>query len=287
MLSLKQTLLLNGISSGGTGIGLIAFASQVRELFEATSTGPFIATGVFFVAFALLVLFTAMQAKIKASLVNAVTFLDVSWVVLSIVLATSTWGSISMLGSSAIIVVAAWVGMMALLQIRGVKLLRLSTTAPSLFTAAMLTLTTASTSGQIVVPNDAKYATAVNVVEQFLEGVQKKNSAMVNAALDSAVIWDQPGNNRFSGVKNNAKEVFAMFGGMLKMTDRTLELTDSKILAQNDKQVVCLLQWKAYQAGGALLQVSNVDVYTVEKNKITNVVIYTSDIRQEDLFWGK
>lgn len=53
----------------------------------------------------------------------------------------------------------------------------------------------------------------------FLEGVQKKNSAKVATANDSLVVWNQPGSNRFSGIKNNAKEVFAMFGGMLKMTD--------------------------------------------------------------------
>jgi hypothetical protein len=57
--------------------------------------------------------------------------------------------------------------------------------------------------------------------------------------LDSLVVWNQPGSNCFPGIKSNAEGVSTMFGGMVKLTVRSLELTERKILAQNGSQVVC------------------------------------------------
>jgi hypothetical protein len=132
MLSLKSTLLLNGVSSGATGMGLILFAKKVAELFGAQSTVAFIETGVFFVAFATLVLYTALQKEIKVSLVKAITWIDISWVCFSIVIVANTWGAITFLGSAATIAVAGWVSIMAYLQNRGVKLLRMAETSSNI-----------------------------------------------------------------------------------------------------------------------------------------------------------
>ncbi len=50
----------------------------------------------------------------------------------------------------------------------------------------------------------------------FLNAVKEKSHVKAGPLLDSLVEWHQPGNNQFSGIKKDAKEVFAMFGGFLK-----------------------------------------------------------------------
>ncbi len=116
MLSVKSTLAINGISSGITGIALLAFTQPIAGLFGLSVTRVFTATGIFLVLFSIYVLYAALQKEIKPQQVRFITGLDMLWVVLSIMVTIGTWASISLLGSLVILAVAAWVGLMAYLQ---------------------------------------------------------------------------------------------------------------------------------------------------------------------------
>lgn len=286
MLSLKSTLLINGVSSWLTGFALIVFANKAAEIFATYPVWPFMGTGAFFVIFGTLVLYTVLQKQIKPALLKTIIVLDLVWVIVSVGITAVTWGCISVAGSVIIIVVALWVFLMALLQNNGLKLLRMPK-AGIIIAAVVFSFSITSGHAQHTQLPEVNDEQTIKVATSFLEAVQQKNAAGVSAVMDSLIVWDQPGNNRFSGIKNNAKEVFAMFSGMLKITDRTLELTEKKILAQNGNEVVCQLQWKASQAGGAFLYVCNIDVYTIKNGKISKAVIYSADNKQEDVFWGK
>ena len=74
---------------------------------------------------------------------------------------------------------------------------------------------------------------------------------------------------------------------MIEASAHTLKLADIKQLTVNGNQVACLVRWKAAQPGGGVLDVNNIDVYTVENSKIVEATIYSEDIAQEDEFWGK
>ncbi|WP_290796421.1 hypothetical protein [Flavihumibacter sp. UBA7668] len=116
MLSLKTILLINGISSGITGIALILFSQPVANLFGLDSTIAFTGTGIFLVLFASYVLLTATQKELKAAHIKTITGLDILWVVLSIMVTIGSWATISLVGSLLILGVAGWVGLMAYLQ---------------------------------------------------------------------------------------------------------------------------------------------------------------------------
>ncbi|MET6998748.1 nuclear transport factor 2 family protein [Chitinophaga defluvii] len=128
---------------------------------------------------------------------------------------------------------------------------------------------------------------AINVVTTFLTAVQQGNTEKLGTLLHPEVQWEQPGNNRFSGTKKNITEVFQMVGGMFEVAANTLALTNIQVVAVNGNSVACLIHWNAAQPTGKILNVDNIDVYTVENGKITNAKVYSADLNQEDDFWGK
>jgi len=63
---------------------------------------------------------------------------------------------------------------------------------------------------------------AITVVQSFLDAVKEKSHAKANVLLDPQIEWDQPGNNRTSGIKKTPDEVFKMFGIFFKISAKTL-----------------------------------------------------------------
>ncbi|GAB3945042.1 nuclear transport factor 2 family protein [Spirosoma harenae] len=128
---------------------------------------------------------------------------------------------------------------------------------------------------------------SMQVVNEFLTAVQQGNQAKLASLIHPTIQWSQPGNNRFSGIKKSSTEVFQMVGGMFQVSENSLALTDIKVLTANGNSVACLVHWKAVQPNGGILDVDNIDVYTVENGKIVQAKVYSANVEQEDNFWLK
>lgn len=115
-MKLKNILLLNGISSGLTGLLLALMPAFFADIFQVNMVSPFVYVGLFLLPFALFVLTTALKDPIAGKWVQIIISLDVAWVILSAVAVVLLLSSISILGVLLIIGVAAWVGLMAYLQ---------------------------------------------------------------------------------------------------------------------------------------------------------------------------
>ncbi len=122
MKMLKNVLLVNAVSSGATGLGLITFPGLLADLFNVPQKMPFLSVGVFLIAFATWVYFVSRTSPISIASVRMVILLDALWVVGSIGILLFQMFSLSLLGYLCIGLVAAWVGLMAFLQYRGVTL---------------------------------------------------------------------------------------------------------------------------------------------------------------------
>jgi ketosteroid isomerase-like protein len=129
--------------------------------------------------------------------------------------------------------------------------------------------------------NDAK-----SVVMDFLTAVQQGNNGKIDSLLSDKVEWIQPGNNRISGLKKSKLEVFQMVGQMFELSANSLKLTEIKSLTVNGNRVACLLHWNGIQPQGGILDVDNIDVYTVEHGQITEAEIFSANVTGEDKFWG-
>ncbi|GAB3038773.1 hypothetical protein [Spirosoma pulveris] len=121
MKSLQTVLIINAVSSGATGLLLLAFTNPIAQLFGQSSTGVFTEVGIFLVAFAGFVFYQSRRNSLSVSAVRSIVALDLLWVVASVILLV--WPSVELtgLGQAAIAAVALWVALMAYLQTNGLK----------------------------------------------------------------------------------------------------------------------------------------------------------------------
>ncbi|MDR2271956.1 MAG: hypothetical protein LBF27_13710 [Sphingobacterium sp.] len=120
-MTLKNVLLINAVSSGMTGVLLATMPSLFTTLFDTPYGRPFMLLGIFLIVFALFVLVTAMKEVTPKSWTKFIITLDIIWVIASIVATIILFYTISVAGSVMILLVAAWVGMMAYLQNRNLN----------------------------------------------------------------------------------------------------------------------------------------------------------------------
>jgi 4-hydroxybenzoate polyprenyltransferase len=121
MTSLKNVLLINGASSGATGLILIAFGRFVAAIFGVSQPQPFWAVGIFLIAFAALVIAEGLQPSPRQNRVILITTLDTLWVIGSVAIAALQMFNLSAMGYVLVSGVALWVAAMAVLQARGLK----------------------------------------------------------------------------------------------------------------------------------------------------------------------
>lgn len=110
---LKRVLLVNGISSGATGLLLASTPQTFAHVFGVEITSPFTATGVILILFSIMVLTSAFRRPINPKVVKSITILDVLWVVGSALCIGVFYATISGWGSFIIVAVGFWVGLMA------------------------------------------------------------------------------------------------------------------------------------------------------------------------------
>lgn len=134
---------------------------------------------------------------------------------------------------------------------------------------------------------EVKTNTPCQVVRNFLTAYMAGDHEEFVSLIHPDVVWVQPGDNRVSGVKKSKDELLQMGAKMAELSVRTLKLKDVQYFEPNGNTVVCILHWTAAQPTGSILDVRNVDVYTVENGKIVLARIYSEDIDQENAFWGK
>lgn len=115
-MTLKNVLLVNAISSGITGILLSSMPAVFAGLFGVDTTAAFTEVGIFLVLFSLYVIIAAFKNPIRKDWTRFIIAMDVIWVVASLIAVLFLFSSISFMGTFLILVVAAWVGLMAYLQ---------------------------------------------------------------------------------------------------------------------------------------------------------------------------
>ncbi len=121
-MKLKTILIINAISSGLAGVLSAGFAQELSNLFQVNTKTPFIEIGIFLIAFAIIVFFTAFKSPISTGLTKLIIAFDITWVLASIIAVIALYSSISIVGILLILTVSLWVGMMAYLQGRNLKI---------------------------------------------------------------------------------------------------------------------------------------------------------------------
>lgn len=120
MKTLKNVLLLNSLSSGATGILLMADASFIANIFQFPETAPFIGVGAFLFVFAVLV-FLVQRSDAPQRYTHLIIAADLLWVLVSAVIVGLQLFKVSAIGYLLISLVALWVAAMAWFQYAALK----------------------------------------------------------------------------------------------------------------------------------------------------------------------
>lgn len=121
-MTLKNVLLINAVSSGATGILLVAMPALFANLFKVNEIIPFVEVGIFLILFSLFVIVAAYQSPIRKGWVKFIIGLDITWVIASAITVVALFSLISTVGSIIILAIAGWVGLMAYLQKRTLQI---------------------------------------------------------------------------------------------------------------------------------------------------------------------
>ncbi|GAA1394217.1 hypothetical protein [Catellatospora coxensis] len=117
---LRNALRVDAIASGATGIGFLAAGRLHADLFglPVALTLP---TGLFLLAFAAFVGFTATRPEVNLRAVRSIIVLNLGWVLLSAAVLATGLAPLTALGTVYVLAQAAAVGLLAELQFIGVR----------------------------------------------------------------------------------------------------------------------------------------------------------------------
>ena len=125
----------------------------------------------------------------------------------------------------------------------------------------------------------------IDIAKAYFAAVQSGDQAALGAIFSPAVVWHQPGNNKYSGTKNGMAELGAMLGGMIEASRGSLVIRPNRFLANGDL-VAVELEFSAERDGLKVAQ-PGIDLLRIKDGKIVEVWLFSSDPEQEDRFWGK
>lgn len=128
--------------------------------------------------------------------------------------------------------------------------------------------------------------TNIDIAKSNITAVQTGDQAALGSLISPHVVWHQPGDNQFSGVKNGIAEFGAMFGGMMAASGGTFAITHAHRFLANGDLVAIEIEFAA-QRDGIKLDQPGFDLLRIADGKIVEVWLFSSNPEQEDAFWGK
>jgi len=128
--------------------------------------------------------------------------------------------------------------------------------------------------------------TNIDIAKSYITAVQTGDQATLGSLISPHVVWHQPGDNQFSGVKNGIAEFGAMFGGMMAASGGTFAITHAHRFLANGDLVAIEIEFAA-QRDDIKLDQPGIDLLRIADGKIVEVWLFSSNPEQEDAFWGK
>ena len=125
----------------------------------------------------------------------------------------------------------------------------------------------------------------IDIAKRYIKAVQTNDQTTLGNLLSPQVVWHQPGNNQFSGVKNGIAEFGVMMGGMMAKSGGSFAITHAHRFLANGNMVAIEIEF-AGEREGAKLEQSGIDLLRIVDGKIVEVWLFSSDPEQEDAFWG-
>ena len=97
--------------------------------------------------------------------------------------------------------------------------------------------------------------------------------------------WNQPGYNKFSGLKGNLHEIANMFKGIMADTSGYMTVRPNGAMTESGSFVAVPVQFIA-KKGSKSFDLGGMDLFEVKAGKIVQVWTFSDDQLVDDEFWG-
>lgn len=128
--------------------------------------------------------------------------------------------------------------------------------------------------------------TAKEVIEAYSIALSNGDIPTAFSQFSPNAKWHQPGNNKYSGIKNTPGEIGAMIGAMMQDTSGSLVVKPNGPLMESCDLVAAPVRFSAFK-GSQTIDMQGIDLFEVKETKITQVWLFSDDQQTEDEFWGK
>lgn len=122
------------------------------------------------------------------------------------------------------------------------------------------------------------------IIEEYFQHLGEGNIPALFSLFDVNVKWHQPGNNKFSGIKNNLNEVGQMIGEMMEDSLGSLKVELKDELMANGELVSAPIQFSAKKEKKSI-DMKGIDLFRIINEKIVEVWLFSQFQEKEDQFW--
>ena len=127
--------------------------------------------------------------------------------------------------------------------------------------------------------------TPAAVAASYFEALGRGDVPAAMALLSPAVVWHQPGANRFSGDHTGIDVVGSLLGAMMEVSEGTFQLAVTGPAMVNGELVAVPVRFSGTRAE-ASMDMPGIDLLTVRDGQILEVHLFSEDGEAENAFWG-
>lgn len=98
--------------------------------------------------------------------------------------------------------------------------------------------------------------------------------------------WYQPGNNKFSGLKNNLEEIFQMLEEIMEDTSGNMVVKPTGPMLESG-DLISVPVWFTAKKETKTMDLGGMDLFQVKDGKIVHVWTFSDDQSVDDEFFGK
>ncbi|MBL1410054.1 nuclear transport factor 2 family protein [Sphingobacterium faecale] len=127
---------------------------------------------------------------------------------------------------------------------------------------------------------------AKEIVASYFDALAKGDTEKVLSYFTPETKWSQPGDNKFSGLKNGPDEIFQMIGGMMSDTSGTMAVRINGSLMESGS-LVAVPVWFTGNKETKNIDMGGIDLFELKDGKIVHIWTFSDDQDDENEFWGK
>lgn len=127
---------------------------------------------------------------------------------------------------------------------------------------------------------------AKEVVAAYFEALSNGEMEKAFSNFTPETKWYQPGNNKFSGLKNNLGEIFQMLEGIMADSSGNMVVKPTGPMLESG-DLVSVPVWFTAKKENKTMDLGGMDLFQVKDGKIVHVWTFSDDQSVDDAFFGK